>query len=317
MADFRTPLADVGEKRLPTPTEKEQGMLCGPADRTLFNGLFNRIESEIGEVIAHAGIAGSDADFTQLRQAIQALIDSATGGNPAGYILMTQARARLPIFPDVSNVDGRIVVTQPSTGVVRLPGGVNFVHRGIYVETTVQTDYNTDPSKIYHLRWDPTNGFRLRDLATGGLYNPTGLDEGNPVFDTTYDDMLIARITTNAANAATITNLANKARLYQENELQGGVSIATYGTTNDALTYEATQVYNFSRTPAVFITGWINTSSGRNTQGASNWITNRSISRYGAYARILKDMQGEISPTGVIDEIGRAWGALRFQALTI
>ena len=171
----------MGEKRLPTPTEKEQGFLCGPADRTLFNGLINRIEEEIGEVIAYAGIVGNDADMTQLRQAIQSLISAATGGNPAGYVLMTQARARLPFFPEVNNVDGRIVVTQPSTGVVRLPGGVTFTHRGIYIETTTQTDFATDPNKVYHLRWDPTNGTRRGNAVTGGPYTVTGFAEPNTV----------------------------------------------------------------------------------------------------------------------------------------
>lgn len=215
MADFDLPFAnDSDARRYPTSQDQQEGFICGPADRALFNGLFHRIESELGAVIAAAGIIPSDADMTQVLQAIQGLIDAATGGNPAGYILMDQARARLPIFPDVQNTDGRIVITSPANGQVRLPGGVSFNHRGIFQVTTAQTDYNTDPSKTYHLRWNKVDGFVLKDIADA-IYNPSALSELNRAFDSTFDDMLIARIITNSSNIPTIANLANKAHLWE------------------------------------------------------------------------------------------------------
>jgi hypothetical protein len=216
MADFSTPFGSNADKRFPTTTEKANGFPCGPASQALHNGLQFRVESEIGHVIDHAGIVQTDDRMTQLREAIEALISAATGGNPAGYILMDQARARLPIFPEVLNTDGRIVVTSPAAGAVRLPGGVDFLHRGIFTLTTAQADFATAASKIYHLRWDKTNGFRLRDLADAAGYNPSAFAETNAAFDSTHDDMLIARVVTNASNVATITNLANKDRLYAD-----------------------------------------------------------------------------------------------------
>lgn len=216
MADFDPPFADSGEHRLPTPGEVASGFECGPADRSLFNGLFRRLESELGNLMTHAGIVHTDDNYTGVKDAVLALIAAATGGGTAeDYILMAQARTRLPIYPEILNVDGRIGMTSPGVGTVRVPGGVDFLHRGIYPVTTAQTDLLTDPSKIYHCRWNSVDGFTLKDLANVG-YNPSSLVETNSGFDSTYDDMLIARIVTTAGNVATITNLSNKDRLSYE-----------------------------------------------------------------------------------------------------
>ena len=169
-------------------------------------------QREIMAVITAAGISGSSEDLTQLLQAIQQLISTATGGgDTSNFVLMPAARARLPIFPEVLTADGRIPVTSPSTGQVRVPAGYDFLHRGIFAVTTVQTDFATVASKTYHLRWSPVGGFALKDLADVS-YNPTALAETNTVFDSVYDDMLVARVITNASNVSTIANLTNKDR---------------------------------------------------------------------------------------------------------
>jgi hypothetical protein len=217
MADFSTPFGESGDKRFPTPTEQAEGFPCGPGERALFNGEFYRLEAEIGEVIEYAGITPTNSRMTQLREAINALIVAATGTAPdlSVYILMSQARARLPIFPDVLTADGKIGCFTTCPGVLRMPGGVTFQHRGIFPVTTVQTDFNTALSQTYHLRWDPTNGYRLRNL-TDSAYNSGAVAENDVKFDSAYDDVLIARVTTNSSNVLTVTNLANKVRLYAE-----------------------------------------------------------------------------------------------------
>lgn len=213
MADFDPPFDDAGERRVPTPDEQANGFPCGPADRALFGGLFHRLESELGAVIAAAGLSPSNDDYTQVLQAIQALIAAATGeGDTEDFVLMSQARVRLPIFPEIMSGDNRINISSPAAGTVRVPAGVVIQHRGIFQFTTAQTDFSTAINKVYHLRWNPTDGFTLNDLSNG-TYNPSTLAENNVAFDTTFDDMLVARITTNGANVATITNLANAARL--------------------------------------------------------------------------------------------------------
>jgi hypothetical protein len=74
MADFTTPFGDASVKRVPTAAEASGGFACGAAKRDLFNGLFHRIESELGAVIAEAGLTPSDADFGQVVEAILDLI---------------------------------------------------------------------------------------------------------------------------------------------------------------------------------------------------------------------------------------------------
>lgn len=278
MADFDVPFGQDSERRFPTSTERENGFPCGAADQSLFNGLIWQLQAELGAIHDEAGIAGDDSTSSTTVDAILALIAAATGGNPAGYVLMTQARARLPVYPEVLNTDGRIVVTAPSTGTVRLPGGVDFLHRGIFSVTTAQTDFLTDPSKTYHLRWDQVNGFRLIDTASG-TYNPTALVETNAAFDSTYDDMLIARVITNSSNVATITNLANKARLRLMVEK---TTVEVTAAPTGAVSYTC----NFARTPRAYLSETdVSPASDPNAEHIIGFT--RTVNRYGGTARTL------------------------------
>lgn len=248
MVDFTPPFGQDGERRLPTSTEQQLGFSCDPAQlRELFNGLFWLLQGQIKDIADEAGVIPSqDGDITLLKRAVIALIASATGGGTADdYIMMTQARSRLPFYPDVLNVDGHLSVVSPSTGLVRVPAGLDFMHRGIYRVTTAQTDFPTDPSKTYHLRWNPSDGFVLRDLASG-TYNPGSLAEVNPVFDSTYDDMLVARVITNSSNAATVTNLINRNVLRFKGTLSGSPG-ADNGVNGAQFSFS--QVLNMARTP--------------------------------------------------------------------
>lgn len=116
-----------------------------------------------------------------------------------------------PAFPEVLAAGGIFTLSNPA-GNVRIAAGTDWILRGAYKFTSVQTDLPTVASKTYHLRWDKVNGFALYDLASGS-YNPGALPETDPSFDTTYDNMLVARAVTSAGNAATITPLVNKDRL--------------------------------------------------------------------------------------------------------
>lgn len=221
MADFNPPWAHDGERRVPTADEIETGFGCGPFSLPLWNWMFYAIWSEIGHVITYNGLTPDNGDMEQLRKAIQAQIEASTGGgDPASYLTLLQASSRLPIFPEVQNANGHFGVITPTTGQVRVPAGVNFLHRGISPYTTVQTDLATDASKTYHLRWNKAGGFTLKDLASG-TYNPSTLPETDASFDSTYDDMLAARVVTNSSNVPTITNLANKPNLILADILAG------------------------------------------------------------------------------------------------
>lgn len=277
MADFSTPFANTGPRRNPTADEKANGFPCGAADQTLFNGLFHRIESEIGAVISNAGLTPSDNNFNQLLLAIQALINSATGGGEEvdTYLLVSQARSRFPIYPEFQTADGTINVTSPANGTVRLPADITFIHRGMFPITTEQTDFATVANKTYHLRWSLASGFQLKDLSDAG-YNPTAAAEDNSGFDTKFDDMLISRITTSAGNVATITNLVNKAVLQFKGFQQpvaSVVSSSTPGADTNAATAQGSFTLNWSRTPLAMLTGNVG-------QGSSSA---KKISAYAGY----------------------------------
>jgi hypothetical protein len=177
MADFDPPFANSAEKRMPNASERENGMPCGPAMQALFNGLFNNLQGQFKHLGDQAGVSpNGENDHTFNFRAIEALISAATGGGDTSqYLLISQARARLPIFPEILSADGRMNVISPASGTVRVPGGVDFMHRGIFPATTVETDFGTDASKTYHIRWNPTDGLSLNDLASG-TYNPNTPD---------------------------------------------------------------------------------------------------------------------------------------------
>jgi len=279
MANFIPPFADVGEKRFPTLTEKQQGHGCGEADRALFNGLQHRLEAEVGHVIAHAGLTGSDADMQQLRKAIQALISAATGGGDTSQFLLTsQARARLPLWPDIAAVSGVATVSAPSTGVVRLAAGSVIMHRGILPYTTVQTDFNTDASKTYHLRMNMTTGVvTLNDLANA-TYNPTAAAETSALFDSTYDDALLARIVTNSSNVATITALVNRNRFWTIIERTTSLFL---GAGNYGASQLDPYTYNLARTPRINLQGYNVGVTADYRDSQEMGLLPQSVTRYG------------------------------------
>lgn len=279
MANFETPFANTGPRRTPTADEKANGFPCGPADQTLFNGMFHRIEAELGNVIAAAGLTPSDGDNAQVQKAIAALIDAATGGGEtSSYLLMSQAMARLPFYPEVMSADGVIGITAPVTGTVRVPGGVNILHRGINLVLTEQTDFATIASRTYHLRWNPTDGFTLNYLQDA-VYNPGGLAETDASFDSTFDDMLLARIVTNSSNVATITSLANKHRLFAEGEWLGANAWQNVNNLSGITDYEPIAL-NWARRPRSRMSAGINLTTESGTSSGEVNMGAKTLSRY-------------------------------------
>ena len=263
-------------------------------------------QREIVHVISYFGLTPDGVDNQQLRKAIEAAIAAATGGgDTADYLLMTQARARLPIFPEIQTADGRINVSSPGAGTILVPPAVTFQHRGIYPVSTsdypeIDRTFETVANKTYHLRWAYGSGFSLEDVADAGDYNPTVLPEQDAAFDSTYDDMLIARVVTNSSNVATITNLANKNRLEFENEVSGAGTIFTSGTGSDGVKYSATFSLNWARSPLALMTGTASQSGARELHGLANRVVIDSKTRYAVAATVDSDFNGVIdgSPSG-------------------
>lgn len=246
--------SDGGVARSPTTDEQAGGFPCGAADQELFNRLHQGVQAEFKAVLDAGGITGIEEDDTGLLQAIMALISAATGGGDTSeYILFTQAQNRFPIFPEVTTNNGIIIVTTPATGTVRVPAGASILHRGIGLYTSALTDFATTANKTYHVRWNRTDGFSLKDLADV-TYNPAVLDEADESFDSTFDDMLVARVVTNSSNVATVTNLQNKASLDINVTLEGQNLRNANNQFEKVLDFEAE--FNWARTPRFRSFNW-------------------------------------------------------------
>lgn len=221
-------------------------------------------QRELAHLIAFSGQTPSPTDLEQVRKAIEALISAATGGGDSSqFLLVAQARARLPIFPEILSADGMMSVSSPAAGTILVPPAVSFQHRGIFPVST--SDYSeglrtfaTVAGKTYHLRWSPTAGFALKDLADPA-YNPSVLPETSTAFDSGYDDMLIARVVTSSGNVAAITGLANRPVLRvsgEELSAKGGLGphATEDGFPPSWITQYTAVSVNFARTPDVYLT---------------------------------------------------------------
>ena len=196
---------------------RDENVLAGVAGTELLALWLNGVQEELLAVIEAAGIEPDPQDWTQLLQALQMLFAPDAGND----VTQPMARTYMPIHPEALTADGKLSVTA-GAGSVTVADGQGFVHRGVFGVLTTDWDaaartFVTAASKTYHLRWTwdvggGTGAFALRDLADAG-YNPGALGEGHPSFDSAYDDMLIARVVTDGANAVTVTPLVNKGRL--------------------------------------------------------------------------------------------------------
>ncbi len=263
-------------------------------------------QREIVAVINFVGRTPDADDLTQLRKSIDDMIDLKIGGAPADtYLTLAQLAARNPVFPEIQTADGKMNVTSPGAGTILVPSAVNFQHRGCspylttdYDEATERT-FATSANKTYHLRWNPNDGFALKDLADSG-YNPSAKAETAEDFDTTYDDMLIARVITDPSNIASIVNLVNLPRLEADMNVNGAASVAV-----DSASYQGEFYLNWSRTPKLHLSGHILT--GSTTQLASgsvfvNRITRNELNRIRVRATVDMDIDKQpAAATGYIN----------------
>ncbi|NKM17754.1 hypothetical protein GFM01_07875 [Rhizobium laguerreae] len=214
----------------------------------------NMIQEEIMKVCTEAGLAPSEADWTQLYQAINILLDALFADVEAAFPYATTPEAiagvllnkiinpktladvlaarfaagpldasiatYLNVYPTVLTADNKAIVTPSAGQVVVTPFKWiwrQFKTNDLSVLNLAARTFATAASKTYHLRlaYDVNTGVQtlsLKDLSSAG-YNPTALAEGNVAFDGGYDDMLLARVTTDAGNVPTVKALRNASRL--------------------------------------------------------------------------------------------------------
>lgn len=267
----------------------------------------SKAESDPARFLKRTGAGWSSAAATEtafgfMRLATAAEVTAGTAGAAVGADKLLAAVANLPIHADVQTSDGRLVVTAGAGNVVVT--GADILWRGwklydLAVLSAPNRTFATAASKTYHLRWDapgtglatpaatyPNGRLSLRDLADAA-YNVGALAEGNEAFDTTRDSLLIARIVTNGANAATIDTLANKAFLR--------ASISTFfdqsspGKFSNSASFffscAHSQTWMWGRKPDIAArVGWTTIGSGSSSttmNGAANVISETLTNRYG------------------------------------
>lgn len=261
-------------------------------------------QSEIVNAIIRLGLTPDPNNLQQLGQAIENAIAAATGGgDTAQFVTMATARARLQIFPEVLTADGKLAISSPSSGSLFVAASGAIRHRGIFdVEMSgideIDRTFPMLASKVAHLRWSPSGGLE-RFYLDDPSYNPGGLPETDPSFDSTYDDALLARAVTDSSANVTVTRLVNLARLvsYQEQDNIAGTVITT-GSGSDGSRVEHVFTLDMARTPLFFPGGHAGAQT-RVLNGYANDIRVMSQSRYGATVQITSDYDGPITgPSG-------------------
>lgn len=203
--------------------------------------------------------------------------------------------ALLPIYPEVETA-GNLLTLAAGSGTLIIGAGQTWLWRG-------HRRYSSDDyllaartlahsaSKTYHLRWSGSGGFVLRDLANS-TYNPTAAGEDDPRFDTTYDDMLIARVVTSAGNVATVTGRANAVRLKAEFASTG----PAYSILNESYQYACTFSVNWARTPQLgSVYAVVYQQGGAVLSGGANYGRAVAASRAAVVVSVQSDWFAEAS----------------------
>ncbi|MEM5529547.1 tail fiber protein [Gammaproteobacteria bacterium AS21] len=101
----------------------------------------------------------------------------------------------LPIFPEIINNDKKLLISL-SVGKLTIAENQVIRFRGwrdINTDNLSNLSFTLDLAKTYHLRFDIDNELSLNDIESSD-YNPDSLSESDRSFDTTYDNVLLAKI---------------------------------------------------------------------------------------------------------------------------
>ncbi|WP_142995780.1 hypothetical protein [Vibrio coralliilyticus] len=143
----------------------------------------------------------------------------------------------LPHYPEVMTESNTIsmnlfgtTLTVADNQVLRLYGWKDINTSDLETKSFV-----IDVAKTYHLRFTEASSLELKDLSDVS-YNPTSKEETDPSFDSTYDDVLLAKIET-----GTLVPLINKQELYAGHQMTG----ENNNPTHPARVF----TFNWARTP--------------------------------------------------------------------
>jgi len=166
-------------------------------------------------------------------------------------------------YPEILTTNNIFSITDNSNGTITINSNQEFFVQDVKLNTSRWGDsertFSVNASTTYHLRFS-LNGKQINNFTPKRLsfyivdvsdtnYNPNGVDETDTQFDTKYDDMLIAKITTDSNNAITIVNLKNKKHLISEGFVNISSSDYSYedGTAPDDIKNALAVNVNWSR----------------------------------------------------------------------
>ncbi|WP_366655366.1 phage tail protein [Fodinicurvata sp. EGI_FJ10296] len=264
-------------------------------------------------------------DLTQAIETMRDEVEQSIGDLRAAReaLAATMGDYRLaPIFPEIETGGGRLPVSAEHGGITT--GAATLLHRGgrrFDLGTIADRNFPTAPNRTYHLRWlapgqhnvEPTiwpaGRLVLRDLSDPA-YNPHGRAEDHSVFDTGYDDALVARVVTGGANTPAVTPLINRATLtwneqsaIYSNDPPFRNRFELITGSNSIRATIASAPYNWSRVPRLRsfggVVGWGNLYAYEvqpATSGVANNMTLTEVNRYGAEIQGFSDYRGGDGP---------------------
>ena len=204
------------------------------------NGLTGTIVKSGGGALKGGDLpAGALTTVRARAPGVFALVSLLTISDVLALILANNKTVPQPIYPEITTGNG-LLGFNVATGSVTIQAGGAWQHRGLnnYV-TTGRTDlaFTTAASKVYHLFWDaPGTGAAFpASAAPQGLFTLFDRTAASPVetdasYDTSYDRMLVARVTTDTSNNPTATSLMNRqslASIYYDSSTGATTSVAS------------------------------------------------------------------------------------------
>lgn len=173
----------------------------------------NSQQRELVNLIQGLGTKLNPNDDSQLSQRLREL----TPLRHLGAIANHHGLAGFNHYPHIASQSQHLEIIQHDAWKIEIAPGQTFNWRGVWrIDTdafsTLERSFELAPNSTYHLRWRSTDSFLLLHLQDAA-YNPQDLKESNPSFDTTFDDMLIARISSDEQGITEIVTLRNSQHL--------------------------------------------------------------------------------------------------------
>jgi hypothetical protein len=277
----------------------------GATDGTAVQAVFlNGVLQQMRRAIRGMGITEDNLDDDMLLKAIQAA--------QVGLVSEAALLANMPIHAYVGA--SGLIATTTGVGQIIVSTGQTIIRRGVRsyaMDDILLTNrtFVTVASRTYHLRWYapgigratpssswPAGRLFLEDLSDTATYNPSSLAETNAAFDSTYDNLLLARVVTNGSNALTVTPLLNLPVLSADitsfyDQSSPGQFTGPNASFYMFCTHPAT--FNWARSPRfITLTGYMAIGSAAGSflvNGGANYTGINSQTRYGTSCVVATD----------------------------